>query len=314
MKYLIIDKRQRVKIEGDLPYASSRIIEELKKKNLEFDFAYFDQIEILYKGSNLEILINKKHISEYSHILFRGHPLGEKAAYETKTLIADYIEELNTANPTKKTSMLNLLATQNLPYYNKIWMARICTKNGIPFFDSYYRADGEYAMKRESLTSYPIIIKECSGENDVRTVENTSKIKKNVFKLENSSDYNQEFLKDKDLKNFFLQEYSDSGEDMRIFVSKHQVIGGWKRKATKGFMTVSQGEYTLYNDPKPEIKDLAIRTSKAFKADFIATDFMYKDGKPYLQEISLHPGFKAYEEKAEGGEPANIAKAIIESF
>jgi len=101
---------------------------------------------------------------------------------------------------------------------------------------------------------------------------------------------------------------------MRIFVSKHKIIGGWRRKAKKGFMTVSQGEYIMYNKPSPEIAKLAIKTSKAFKADFIATDFMFKNGKPYLQEISFHPGFKAYEEKAKGDKPANIAKAIIESF
>ena len=40
---------------------------------------------------------------------------------------------------------------------------------------------------------------------------------------------------------------------------------------------------------------------------------MFIDEKPYLQEISLHPGFKAYETKAIG-EPINIAKAIIDSF
>jgi glutathione synthase/RimK-type ligase-like ATP-grasp enzyme len=101
---------------------------------------------------------------------------------------------------------------------------------------------------------------------------------------------------------------------MRIFVSNNKIVGGWKRKATQGFMTVSKGEYTIYNEPEEEIAGLALKTAKAFKADFIATDFMLKDGKPYLQEISLHPGFKAYEEKATGGVPNNIAKAIIESF
>jgi hypothetical protein len=40
---------------------------------------------------------------------------------------------------------------------------------------------------------------------------------------------------------------------------------------------------------------------------------MFIDDKPYLQEISLHPGFKAYENKTPG-KPINIAKTIIESF
>jgi hypothetical protein len=41
---------------------------------------------------------------------------------------------------------------------------------------------------------------------------------------------------------------------------------------------------------------------------------MFKNGKPYLQEISLHPGFKAYETKITDGEPVNIAEAIITAF
>ncbi len=314
MKYLIIDKKQRVKTEKNFPHASSRIMEELKKKNLDFDFVYFDQIEILFENSKLEILANKKEISQYSHILFRGHSLGENTQYETRALVADYIEHFNATQGGAKMQMQNLRAIQTMPYYNKIWMARICTKNNIPFFGSYYRLDGEYAVERDFLSKYPLIIKHYTGKNDMRIVNNEEKIKKNVFKLENRDDYEQEFLKDKNLKEFFIQEYSDIGEDMRIFVSKHKIVGGWKRKAKSGFMTVSQGEYTMYNNPSPEITDLAIRTSKAFNADFIATDFMLKDGKPYLQEISFHPGFKAYEEKAQGDEPANIAKAIIESF
>jgi len=38
-----------------------------------------------------------------------------------------------------------------------------------------------------------------------------------------------------------------------------------------------------------------------------------KDGNMLLQEISLHPGFKAYETKIEG-KPVNIAEAIITAF
>ncbi len=314
MKYLIIDKKQRVKTKNNLPYASLRITQELEKKNIDFDFAYFDQIEIFFKDSNLQIRVNGEDPANYSHILMRGHSLDEKAHYETKALVTDYIEHTNTVKDTKPTIVQNAQAIKTTPYYNKIWMAWICSKNNIPFFESYYRVDGNYIVERDILSKYPLIIKHYIGENDMRKVNNEDKIKKNVFKLENIKDLEQKYLKEKNLKDFFIQEFSDEGEDMRIFVSKNKIIGGWRRKAKKGFMTVSQGEYTVYNNPSPEITDLAIRTSKAFKADFIATDFMFKDGKPYLQEISFHPGFKAYEEKASGGKPENIAKAIIESF
>jgi D-alanine-D-alanine ligase-like ATP-grasp enzyme len=46
----------------------------------------------------------------------------------------------------------------------------------------------------------------------------------------------------------------------------------------------------------------------------MAVDFMYIDEKPYIQEISFHPGFKAYETKITEGKATNIAEAIITAF
>ena len=70
----------------------------------------------------------------------------------------------------------------------------------------------------------------------------------------------------------------------------------------------------MYNNPEPEVVEIAERFANILEADFIAVDFMYKDGKPYVQEFSFHPGFKAYETKIEDGEPINVADAIITSL
>jgi len=125
---------------------------------------------------------------------------------------------------------------------------------------------------------------------------------------------NNKYLKNQDLSNFFLQEFTNTAEDIRVFVKLGKVIGGWRRETTKGFMTVNHGKYTMYNTPSDEIKDIAQRFAKLVDADFIAIDFMFKNGNPYVQEISLHPGFKAYETKIEEGTPVNIAEAIITAF
>jgi len=135
-----------------------------------------------------------------------------------------------------------------------------------------------------------------------------------VYKLDNVKDLNQKHLCKQDHKAFFLQEFSTNPEDVRIFVKFGKVIGGWKRKATKGFMTVSGGSYHMYNEPNEEITQIAQKVANIFDADFIAVDFMFKNDKPYIQEISLHPGFKAYETKITDGEPINIAEAMITAF
>lgn len=78
-------------------------------------------------------------------------------------------------------------------------------------------------------------------------------------------------------------------------------------------MTVNKGIYEMYNNPESEIREIAEKMADVLKADFMAVDIMYINGKPHIQEISLHPGYKAYETKIDG-EPINVAEAIITAF
>lgn len=312
MRYLVIDKRQRVK-EMDIPTASSRILEELKKKDIPADFAYNDEIEILFTEGSTEIKAKGVDVKEYTHIIFRGHALHNDREYALKRYLVDYIEQHNRNNPEKKVLIQNSKAIKKLPYYNKIAISLLCSQYNLPYFQTYYRTDGKYLEPRDMLKEYPLILKEYAGINRVEIINGEEKIKKNVYKIERDEDYEQEGLHGQDLSNFFLQEFSDTAEDYRIFVKLGKVIGGWKRTASKGFMTVNKGIYEMYNEPEEEMKDIAEKMAQVLEADFVAVDFMYMNGKPCIQEISLHPGFKAYETKIKG-KPVNIAEAIITAF
>jgi glutathione synthase/RimK-type ligase-like ATP-grasp enzyme len=315
MKYLIIDKRQRVKVEtmGEIPTGSARLVEELEKRNIEYDFVYNEQLEFLFFNGNTQIKANGSDILEYTHIIFRGHSLDTEKEYHFKRYIIDHIDEYNEKNPNKKILVQNSEAIKRFPYYNKIAIAMICSKNDLPHFNTYFRSDGDYTKQRDMLKKYPLIIKEYTGKNRVQMIDGKEKVKKNVFVLNNEEDLNQEYLKGQDLKNFFIQEFSDSGEDYRIFVKLGKVIGGWRRKASEGIMTVLRGEYEMYNEPNNEIREIAEKMASVLDADFMAVDFMYIHDKPHIQEISFHPGYKAYETKIEGT-PVNIAEAIISAF
>lgn len=315
MNYLIIDKRQRVKVESmaEIPTASARITEELEKEGIQYDFIYNNQLEFLFKNGQTQIKANRKDITEYTHIIFRGHSLDNEKEYHYKSYIINYIDHYNFLNPKRKILVQNSKAIKNLPYYNKIALALFCSIHNIPYFNTYYRTDGKYLQDRDMLKEYPLIIKEYTGRNRIVHIDDQEKIKKNIFLLEKDNDYSQEGLKEQDLTNFFLQEFSTNAQDIRIFVKLGKVIAGWKRKASNGFMTVNKGIYEMYNEPIPEIKELAEKVSFLLNADFIAVDFMYIKGKPHIQEISLHPGFKAYETKIPG-KPVNIAKDIVTAF
>ncbi len=316
MKYLIIDKRQRVEVAGmgEIPTASARLIEELDKKNIKNDFAYNDQLEFIFVDGKTIIKANGKDILQYTHIIFRGHSLHNDREYHFKRYIIDHIDTYNTVNPDKKILVQNSEAIKKFPYYNKIAIALLCSQNNIPHFNTYYRSDGDYLRERDILKNYPLITKEYAGVNRVEFIDGKEKIKKNVFKLDSDNDYKQEGLDGQNLQDFFLQEFSDTAEDYRIFVKLGKVIAGWKRKASEGFMTVSKGIYEMYNEPNDEIREIAEKMAKILDADFIAVDFMYINGKPHIQEIGFHPGYKAYETKIEDGTPVNIAEAIITAF
>lgn len=307
MRYLIIDKRPRVG-EKEIPTASERIIEELTKKSIEYDFIFNDQLEFIFQDGKIEILANTNPIPSYSHILFRGHSLENEKEYHYKRYIIDFVDEYNKENPPKKILVQNADAIKNLPYYNKIAIAQFCTKNNIPYFNSYFKTDGNYLTEREVLNTFPLIIKEYTGANRIEMKEGKEVIKKNVFKIEKEDE-----LKEKDYSNFFIQEFSDTGEDYRIFVKLGKVIGGWKRLANDSFMTVSKGIYEMYNQPDSEMEGMAEKVATLLNADFIAVDFMYINNKLAVQEFSFHPGFKAYETKIEGT-PVNIAEAIVTAF
>mgnify|MGYP001154201093 CR=1 FL=1 len=310
MRYLIIDKRQR--ITGKISTASKRLIQELEKKDFSYGFAYNDELEFILKDNVLAIKAGGEDITKYSHIIFRGHSLSDEKEYQFKRYIVDYIDIYNSKNTEQKILVQNSEAIKKLPYYNKIATAIFCVKNNLPYFDTYFRTDGDYLQDRDILNNYPLIMKDYAGENRIEEIDAKEKIKKNIFKIDDQEADRK--LKDLDTSHMFLQKFSPSGEDYRIFVKLGKVIGGWKRKAKRNFMTINKGKYEMYNDPNPEMREIAERFAKIINADFIAVDLMYMDGKPYIQEISLHPGFKAYETKIVEGKPTNIAEAIITAF
>ena len=182
MKYLVIDKRPRVK-QMEIPTASVRILEELKKKDIPGDFVYNDEIEILFTKGSTQIKAKGIDVNEYTHIIFRGHALHNDRQYALKRYIIDYIEQHNSDNPEKKVLIQNSKAIKKLPYYNKIAISLLCSQYNLPYFQTYYRTDGKYLEPRDILKEYPLILKEYAGINRVEMIDGEEKIKKNVYKI-----------------------------------------------------------------------------------------------------------------------------------
>ncbi|MCK9368936.1 ATP-grasp domain-containing protein [Candidatus Dojkabacteria bacterium] len=308
MRYLIIDKKQRLEKYKDT-YSKNRIIEELTKLNIEYTFAYNDEID--QKDGNPEIKVKGIDITSFTHIILRGHNLHNPSEYETKRIIAHYIDQYNAHNAERKILLQNIESLNMIEQYNKLYMYKMFTKMGIPSPVTIYRPDGIYS---NTSLPYPFILKDFTGENDIRIINGEEKIKKNVYLIEKEEDLKQENLINKDLTKYIAQKFIPTGEDFRVFVSNGIAIGGFKRVATEGIMTVLKGKYTsISRETEKELFELAERVGKELKSNFIAVDLMIDERTPVVIEISLNPGFKAYETKTEG-KVGNIAQILINSF
>ncbi|WKZ31427.1 MAG: hypothetical protein QY318_01490 [Candidatus Dojkabacteria bacterium] len=304
-------------MSGEYPKRAIRIMEELEKAGLPYDFAYNDQISISLNKSELQIKVNGKDVREYTHIIFGGHHLHSQRDYEIKRLIVDVVDEHNQdSGNSEPIRVQNSRFIKRMTFYSKLHMAKICADYGLPFLATYYDRSGKYQQSNLPFP-YPLIAKHVDGRNDLVMIDGEKKVKKNVYKLDNENGWKQDRLATKSPALFFIQEFADSGEDFRYFVSKGEVIGGWKRVAGDSFMTVNRKEGARYfyaNEPDKKIRDICKAAADGWGVDFMALDFMYKDGEPHILEFSMNPGFDAYEKKCEDGEPTNIAEAIVKSF
>ncbi len=86
----------------EIPTGSRRLLEELQKRNIESDFVYNDQLEFIFKEGKTVIRARNKDITEYSHIIFRGHALHNDHEYHYKRYIIDFADQYNKENPDKR--------------------------------------------------------------------------------------------------------------------------------------------------------------------------------------------------------------------
>ncbi len=314
MRFLIIDKRKRI---GDLStphYAVTRLVEELRKRHIEYNLAYFDEINFTVKEGKFSLTIQNKPLTDYTHIILRGH----RTSYEfmLKKYVVNLCEQ-------KSIKVQNSDFIKLSDFYDKLFYMKIMSENGIPHLDSGYTLDGKYYEKPELLNpiGFPMVYKHTEGANRIEKIDGENKNKKNVFLAKNVEELKalcEEHDKPSDTfinkpSKYFIQKYVDIGEDYRALVIGGKYIGGYKREATRNFITVSKGKYTPHDNPDTEFVELAEKTATLFKTDFCAMDIIYSDGKPYILEINMNPTFKALEIKIEGNK-IDIAKLIIDDM
>ena len=314
MHFLIVDIHKRLGDTGKPQYVVQRLSEELKKRDIPCDLCSYQDLTLSLGSGTYTINVLGTPLEAYSHIIMRGHRTPYE--YMLKQYVVQYAESHGIV-------VQNAEFIKKWLHYNKILQMQYCSAAGLPYPDSAYCIDGRYWEKKELLgrLGFPIIFKHIEGEYRIEVIDGKEKFKKNVFlahsvdelkELSNTYDQIEDNFTTKPSR-FFLQKYIDSGVDYRAIMLGGKYVSGWKREATKSFLTVSSGEYSLYENPDPGLKELAEKTAAALSADYCAIDMIYSNETPYILEVNMNPGFKAFETKVKGV-TIDMASAIIDQI
>ncbi len=314
MKFLIIDIAKRIGNKNEPQYAVQRLKEELDKRSIACDLAHYSDIILRVSDQEMLIEVNGISLNSYTHVIVRGHRTPYE--YMLKLAIVAFCEKHGII-------LQNSAFMKKWAHYDKVLQMQYFADAGLPYLESAYCIDGKYWEKKEILArlGFPLIYKHREGEYKVQLIDGKEKLKKNVYLVNNAQDletacktYDEiedEFITKP--SRYMIQKFLDTGTDYRAIMIGGQYYSGWKRDATDNFLTVSHGEYSLYDNPEPKLKELAIKTAQLLEADYCAVDIIYSNEMPYILEVNMNPGFKAFETKVEGA-PTTIASDIIEQL
>ena len=90
-----------------------------------------------------------------------------------------------------------------------------------------------------------------------------------------------------------------------------EAIGAMKKTAPPGeFLTnIARGGLASKADLTDELKDLAEKTARVFKTDYVGVDIMYDtEGRPYILEANRGAQFEGFERST----GINVAQKMIE--
>jgi ribosomal protein S6--L-glutamate ligase len=259
---------------------NSRFIRKRFKEEVDsihdLDVYHYSQLSIKL-GGGFSIKVGKKELSKknYDAVILRLAGPGAGMVY-FKDIISRHFA--------KTSYVLNGESYILWPRLGKVQQSYMLSKNGLPVAETNLYATKEIFPSNK--IKLPLIVK-----------KNFGKLGNAVFKAESIKDFKT--LTRGNISDYLFQPFFTTGEDFRVIV-----IGGkaldytMKKVAQKGqFITnISQGGEAHKVETTAELKELAEKAAKIFKADYCGVDVMYDTkGRPHVLEINRSAGFAGFE-------------------
>lgn len=159
-------------------------------------------------------------------------------------------------------------------------VTRFAWKYDLPIPQTYIYYNHKKADKFLQTCEYPKIIKKSYGPSNYGGYF--------VHKVDNY-DEAKELLSEKKYHPQYMQDFVPMEADIRVMLIGHKPVCAFWRRAPEGewLTNTSQGGSMDYMDVPKNVLDLAVKVSKAAKAEYWACDVAYgKDGVPRILECA----------------------------
>jgi RimK family alpha-L-glutamate ligase len=109
---------------------------------------------------------------------------------------------------------------------------------------------------------------------------------------------------------YYLQEFLSHGcRDVRVFVVGHEIVAAMERRGETWKTNVAQGARTEALTPDDELREMALRATRALGADYAGVDILPLEGGGYtVIEVNGIPGWRGLQ-AATG---ANAAEHVVD--
>lgn len=226
--------------------------------------------------------VDLNNLPKASSVILR-EPDAKKNIYDLRDNILKYYD-------TKNSKILNRDSYLTWSILDKITQTIEFEKGDVPHIKQLKIEDAKY----------PFILKNKLGSHG-----------DSVYKITSKKDLDVILQKHK-IDDLLIQEFQTSGFDLRVIVLGSRVLGIMKRTPREGefLSNFSQGGFVeMYKgDDTDLIQDIALKTAKHFKLDYVGVDLMKgNDNNWKVLEVNRACQFKGFEQATN----VNVASELI---
>lgn len=256
------------------------------------EIVVYSDLDFVIKKEVVEILWKGNNFPDTKAVIFRAAG-GDDFYIPQRDFLAEHFEQSGA-------KVMNARTYKRWSRLDKITQHFELQRAKLPFIDSKVYDLNERLISEEK--DFPKILK-----------KNLSSRGKDVYKIENLSEYQNLFNEGYWSRTMLLQPFLKSGQDLRIIVVGGKVIGAMKRIAQEGkYLTnYSQGgmveSYDIFADKKA--LEIAERTAKHFLLDYVGVDLMAGEAGDWkVLEVNRACQFKGFEESTK----INVPQKVLE--